>query len=142
MAKYSDVGDAAEPRPRRSHGSLESEVLALLTNAGAPLNAGEVRELLVAKGEGDLAYSTVVTVLSRLHVKGLLERTKHGRSFDYLAVTDPSRLAAQRLRHLLDARDDRDAVLTHFVGELSDADAALLRRLIGAGGEPMDVGPT
>lgn len=132
MTERGEAGDAGEPRPRRSHGSLESEILALLTEAGAPLNAGEVRELLEARGEGDLAYSTVVTVLSRLYAKGLLDRTKRGRSFDYTAVTDQSRLAAQRLRHLLDARDDRDAVLTHFVGDLSTADAALLRRLIGA----------
>jgi predicted transcriptional regulator len=124
--------DAGQPRSRRSHGSLEAEVLTLLTDAGGALNPGEVRELLVERGEGDLAYSTVVTVLSRLYAKGLLERTKRGRSFEYEAVTDQSRLAAQRLRHLLDARDDRDAVLAHFVGDLSAADAALLRRLIGA----------
>lgn len=108
----------------------------MLGSAAEPRNAGEVRDLLLTRGAGDLAYSTVVTVLSRLHAKGLLERTKQGRSFDYRVVTDPSRLAAQRLRRLLDARTDRDAVLAHFVGDLSAADAALLRRLIGAEDEP------
>lgn len=124
-----------EHRARRRHGSLEAEVMRFLQGSEDPRTAGEVRAWL-NQGEDVLAYTTVVTVLSRLYEKGLLDRVKQGRSFAYAAVSDEARLAAQRLRSVLDRGPDREAVLTHFVGELSAADAALLRRLIA--GEPED----
>lgn len=124
----------SDSRSRRSHGSLESAVLGFLRQAAAPRTAGEVRAWVNREGNDDLAYTTVVTVLSRLHEKGLLDRVKVGRSFAYRAVSDESRLTARRLRGLLDRDPDREAVLTHFVGELSPEDAAMLRRLVG--GEP------
>ena len=57
---------AAEPRPGRASGCAE-----------------------------DLSYSTVVTIVSRLHAKGLLERERAGRAFVYRPVDDASRAASQ-----------------------------------------------
>src|ERR1700732_1766426 len=71
------AGDAAGGR--RAAGELEAAILALLQAAGSPLSPGEVRERL----GGGLAYTTVVTILSRLHAKGVLERHKAGRAFRY-----------------------------------------------------------
>ena len=45
---------------RRASGGLESEVLATLWAAGRPLTAGDVVEAL----GGDLAYNTVLTILT------------------------------------------------------------------------------
>ncbi|GAA2250794.1 hypothetical protein GCM10010430_37100 [Kitasatospora cystarginea] len=114
----------------RARGELEAEVLAAL-HAATPgaLTPGEVRERL----DGRLAYTTVVTALSRMHSKGLLQRTKRGRAFAYSPVADDSGLAARQMRKLLDGRSDREAVLTHFVDELSDDDEELLRRLLDTG---------
>jgi predicted transcriptional regulator len=111
---------------RRGSGELEGAVLAVLQAARGPLSPGEVRERL---GEG-LAYTTVVTILSRLHAKGVLERGKQGRAFLYTPVADEPGLAARRLARMLDAEPDREAVLTRFVSGLSDADEDLLRRLL------------
>jgi predicted transcriptional regulator len=114
---------------RRGSGELERAALEVLQAARTPLSPGEVRERI----GGDLAYTTVVTILSRLHAKGVLERHKAGRAFLYAPVADEPGLAARRLAKMLDAEPDREAVLTRFVSGLSEADEDLLRRVLGAG---------
>jgi predicted transcriptional regulator len=115
---------------RRAAGELEAAVLAVLQAAGSPLSAGEVRDRL---GD-DLAYTTVVTILSRLHDKGVLDRRKAGRAFWYAPVADEPGLAARRMAQMLDAEPDREAVLARFVSGLSGPDEELLRRMLGEGG--------
>jgi predicted transcriptional regulator len=114
---------------RRGSGELESAALAVLQTAGTPMSPGEVRERI----GGDLAYTTVVTILSRLHAKGVLERHKAGRAFVYAPVADEPGLAARRLAKMLDAEPDREAVLARFVSGLSESDEELLRRMLGTG---------
>jgi predicted transcriptional regulator len=115
---------------RRAAGELEAAVLAVLQAAGSPLSPGEVRDRL----GGDLAYTTVVTILSRLHGKGVLDRRKAGRAFLYAPVADEPGLAARRMTQMLDAEPDREAVLARFVSGLSGKDEELLRRMLGEGG--------
>jgi len=112
---------------RRAAGELEAEVLAVLQDAGSALTPGEVRERI----GGSLAYTTVVTILSRLHAKGVLERHKAGRAFLYAPVADQPGLAARRMARVLDSEADREAVLARFVSVLSDSDEELLRRMLG-----------
>jgi predicted transcriptional regulator len=111
---------------RRERGSLEREVVAALAGAAEPLTPGQVRERL----GGGLAYTTVMTVLSRLAEKGLVVRTRAGRGYVYGAVLDAAEITARRMRRLLDTGDDRAAVLTRFVGTLSDEDERLLVELL------------
>lgn len=113
---------------RRACGALAAEVLAVLQGADRALTPGQV----LAELGGGLSYSTVVTTLSRLHDKGVLTRTRHGRAFAYAPVTDEPGLAARRMRQVLEDRTDREAVLTRFVSSLSEGDEKLLRRLLGA----------
>ena len=115
---------------RRAAGELEAAVLAVLQAAGSPLSPGEVRDRL----GGNLAYTTVVTILSRLHGKGVLERRKAGRAFLYAPVADQPGLAARRMTQMLDAEPDREAVLARFVSGLSGRDEELLRRMLGEDG--------
>src|SRR5215831_15224243 len=112
---------------RRAAGELEATVLAVLQGAGAPLSPGEVKERI----GGPLAYTTVVTILSRLHAKGVLERHKAGRAYLYAPVADQPGLAARRMARVLDSEADREAVLARFVSSLSGSDEELLRRMLG-----------
>ena len=112
---------------RRAAGELEAEVLTVLQAAGSALAPGQVRDRL----GGDLAYTTVVTILSRLHAKGVLDRRKAGRAYLYAPVADEPGLAARRMARVLDAESDREAVLARFVSGLSGADEELLRRMLG-----------
>jgi predicted transcriptional regulator len=111
---------------RRRSGGLEHEVLAVLLAAEKPMTAGQVRAVM----GGKLAYTTVMTVLSRIAEKGLAMRTREGRAHVYAPVRDGAAVTALRMRRLLDAGDDRAAVLARFVGSLSDADEAMLVQML------------
>ena len=111
---------------RRARGALEATVLAVLQDAGRPLTASEVGERV----GGDLAYTTVLTILARLHEKGTLARERAGRAYAYRPVTDDAGLAARSMRRVLDAGADRDTILARFVDDLSDDDERALRRLL------------
>jgi predicted transcriptional regulator len=130
--------DAGPGTPRRPHGALEAEVMSVLRAAGTPLSPGQVRERLVTRQPEELSYSTVVTIVSRLHAKGLLERERSGRAFAYRPVDDAS-LAASQMSQALQAGMDHGAVLSRFVSGLSGRDARLLRDLLsdeGPGDDP------
>lgn len=102
-------------------------MLAALWAAQSPLTPAQVQSEL-----GDaLAYTTVVTILSRLHDKGVLTRERQGRAYAYLPVQDEAGLVARRMRKLLDAEPDRRTVLARFVTDLSTEDERLLRTLLG-----------
>ncbi|MFF3762023.1 BlaI/MecI/CopY family transcriptional regulator [Streptomyces sp. NPDC002185] len=120
-----DDSRGASPR-RRGQGELEAQVLAALRQAPGARTAGWVQERL----GGGLAYTTVITILTRLHVKGAVSRERAGRSFEWTAVADEAGLAALRMRKVLDGEADRDAVLTSFVTGLSAHDERLLRDLL------------
>ena len=123
---------------RRAAGELEAAVLAVLHAAGTPLPPGAVRERL---GDGSLAYTTVVTILSRLHAKGVLERSRSGRAYAYAPVADEPGLAARKMASVLAGEPDREAVLARFVSRLSRSDEELLRRMLGTGPGDRSDGP-
>jgi predicted transcriptional regulator len=123
---------------RRAAGALESAVLGVLWNAAQPLSPGEVREQLArggAEGGAELSYSTVVTIMTRLHEKSALSRERDGRAYRYAPVADEAGLAARRLSQLLDRAPDREAVLSRFVADLSEHDERLLRGLLDGRGD-------
>ncbi|KKZ73255.1 BlaI/MecI/CopY family transcriptional regulator [Streptomyces showdoensis] len=121
----------AEVPRRRGQGELETLVLAALRAADGPVTAGWVQERL----GGDLAYTTVITILTRLHTKGAVARERAGRSFEWTAVADEAGLAALRMRRVLDGESDREAVLARFVTGLSSAEEQLVRELLAQAGE-------
>lgn len=114
-------------RPRRrGQGELEALVLSALREAEGPATAGWVQQRL----GGDLAYTTVVTILTRLLAKGAVTRERSGRSFVWTPAADLAGLAARRMRKVLDAESDREAVLASFVTSLGPEDERLLRELL------------
>src|SRR5258708_35233812 len=78
-----------DPPPRRGAGELEAAVLSVLWQAGRALSPGEVQQALTGQASApELSYSTVVTILSRLHAKQALDRRRDGRAFRYAPVAD------------------------------------------------------
>ncbi|GAA2609188.1 BlaI/MecI/CopY family transcriptional regulator [Streptomyces axinellae] len=116
---------------RRGQGQLEAQVLSVLGTASGPVTATWVQQRL----GGDLAYTTVVTILTRLHVKQAVTRTREGRSYVWSPVADEAGLAALRMRRVLDSETDRDAVLASFVSSLGPEDEQLMRELLRAAEE-------
>ncbi|MDX6310544.1 MAG: hypothetical protein QOF84_7705 [Streptomyces sp.] len=127
MYGMQEAEDAGAAGRRRAPGQLESSVLAALWAAEEPLTAAQVRERL----PGDLAQTTVLTILFRLYEKGMLTRRRAGRGYAYAPERDEASHTAGRMRSLLDQGSDREAVLSRFVSELSPEDERLLQRLLG-----------
>ncbi|MEV6992459.1 BlaI/MecI/CopY family transcriptional regulator [Streptomyces sp. NPDC093228] len=121
------MSDRRQRPRRRGQGELEGLVLSALREARGPAPAGWVQERL----GGDLAYTTVVTILTRLLDKGAVTRERAGRSFVWTPVSDQAGLAARKMRKLLDGESDREAVLARFVTSLEPDDERLLRQLLG-----------
>lgn len=111
---------------RRSRGTLEQEIVAALAATAQPMTPAQVRDHL----GGDLAYTTVMTVLARLAEKGVVTRERIGRAYAYTAVRDEAEVTARQMHRLLDAGDDKVAVLSRFVGVLSGEDERLLMELL------------
>lgn len=103
---------------RRPAGALEAEVLAALWAADGPLTPAEV----LADIDTELAYTTVMTALSRLLEKRVVSRRRAGRAYAYTPVLDRPGIAAARMRELLDTGEDRRAVMARFVGSLNEAE--------------------
>ncbi|MER5730293.1 BlaI/MecI/CopY family transcriptional regulator [Streptomyces sp. NPDC002138] len=111
---------------RRPSGELAAGVLAALWAADGPLTPGQVQEMI----GGSLARTTVTTTLTRLYEKGTVARKRSGRGFAYVPTEDASGLTARRMHAELAKDEDRGAVLSRFVSQLSDEDEHVLRVLL------------
>ncbi|MFJ9817733.1 BlaI/MecI/CopY family transcriptional regulator [Streptomyces sp. NPDC101151] len=114
---------------RRAAGELEASVLAALWAAGKPLTVAQVRAAI----SQPLARTTVATLLTRLHEKGVIGRRSGTRSFVYFPVDDSHGMTARRMHRELDQDADRSMVLARFVQGLSPEDEAELKRLLEEG---------
>ena len=116
--------------PRRRHpGELEASVLAALWAGERALTPGDIQRAI----GGDLARTTVNTILTRLFDKGVVVRTRVGRAFAYAPAQeaqDAPGLAARRMRSELEKEADRSIVLARFVSGLSEDDEQVLRALL------------
>jgi predicted transcriptional regulator len=105
---------------------LESEVLAALHAAAEPLTPAQVQESLGA----DLAYTTVLTILTRLYAKGLAVRVPAGRGVAYSPAEGEATAVARQMHALLASGRDRAAVLAQFFDGLEPEEEQLLARLL------------
>lgn len=115
-------------------GPLEMRVLGLL-DAEEASSVAEVQSRLAARGH-DLAYTTVLTVLSRLHDKGVVRRERIGRRLMYKAARSAPRVKqdiVQRVkRALFDDEKIRPIVALIDSERLSDEELRELREIIDA----------
>ena len=113
---------------RRRLGELQAQVMEVLWEAGDALTPREVLERLP---EGPaVVYSTVMTVLRRLWLKGKLERDRRGRAYVYRPLVGREEHAADQMVELLTAAQDPQGALTHFVAGLSTSQRRQLRNLL------------
>ena len=123
-----------------SLGELERAVMDLLWAGQEAATANTLRDQLArtsaAQGgsghEGkELAVTTVLTVLSRLEKKGLVERERGTRPHRYQAVSSRADHTAELMHEVLGSAPDREAVLARFIGSVSEGEAETLRKLLG-----------
>ena len=115
-------------------GSLESEVLRSLRRLGeAP--AREIREQLRTQGTR-VAYTTVATILSRLHEKGLVRRRREtcrgGERYVYRAAEVEQKYLMNLLKGVVDMFGPAGVVhLNEEIAKLKPAEERELRRRLG-----------
>ncbi|WP_328941214.1 BlaI/MecI/CopY family transcriptional regulator [Streptomyces sp. NBC_00250] len=94
-------------------GPLGAEALTALWRNGRPLSVRQVQEELNRHRPEPLAYTTVMTVLSRLAARNVLRRTPAGRGFLYEPlVADAAEVAVRDV-----IRDHGVAAVAHFVDQ-------------------------
>jgi predicted transcriptional regulator len=123
-----EVRVAEQGRPGGGLGLLEADVMRVLWDADGPLPVRDVAAALNAGRDSPLAYTTVMTVMSRLARKGILARSLAGRRFVYTpAAADTADIAVRGV-----LAEFGDAALARFVDRVEmDPDLrARLRRLV------------
>lgn len=106
-------------------GTLEKEIMDVLWRTGE-LTVSEVNGLLRVPR----AHNTVMTVLDRLHGKGLVGRKKRGRAWSYKAAVKPDEVIGRRLADLLrEGEAVSDALLLAFVDRTEQVAPQVLERL-------------
>jgi predicted transcriptional regulator len=126
----------SHPAPAGSFGPLEWRVLEALWAFGA---LASVRDLQPQFPE--IAYTTLMTTLDRLHRKGVLDRAKQGRAFLYAPLHSRAELesgfAANALRAAIDSGLSRSGgdhatlrpLMSCFIDAVGERDEALLIEL-------------
>jgi predicted transcriptional regulator len=79
-------------------GDLETDVLGVVWEMGKA-TVQDVKDALEPRRA--LAYTTVMTVMSRLAEKGILERRKEGRAYFYTPVASQQKVAGSLLNSLV-----------------------------------------
>ncbi len=115
-------------------GGLERRVMDVLWDAESALTSISLRDVLSQRqsrlASRELALTTVLTVLSRLEKKGLVARDRGERPHRYRAVTARDVYTAELMHQVLGGANDREAVLSRFVGQVSTEEAATLQRML------------
>jgi predicted transcriptional regulator len=120
---------------------LEREVMETVWNADGEISVRGVAELVNGDGGKQRAYTTFMTILSRLHAKGIVERRRQGKSDLYRPAISRQAYLEGRARTEVDALvgEYGDIALAQFARQVSEAgpdEVARLRKLAGeAGGE-------
>ena len=79
---------------RRNNGELENAVLTALRERGAPMAVAELQSAVSAPKP---AYTTMMTVLTRMEDKGLITRERVSRSLMISPVRSQAATAASRI---------------------------------------------
>lgn len=111
---------ANRPVPPALH-ELETGVMEEVWRADDEITVHDVREALNAREDKQRAYSTVMTVMSRLCGKGLLKKQKRGRSDYYMARISRDEYlnarAASEVENLV--LEFGDLALAHFAAQMA-----------------------
>lgn len=129
MRTRSPETDEATSSPPQLH-ELEREVMEELWHRGE----ASVREVMEAVNRGapkDRAYTTYMTVMARLEGKGMLERSRQGKTDFYRPLFERDQYADLRARAEVDSIVDEfgDVALAHIARQMAQLDPQRRRAL-------------
>lgn len=79
--------------------------------------------LAILERQREIAYTTVMTTLTRLHDKGLLDRERDGKRFVYTAKLTREGFLEATAREVLDEAVDGHLAMAMLAEKVSDASA-------------------
>jgi predicted transcriptional regulator len=109
---------------------LEAEVMEELWARGeAPVRA--VMDALNRRTRKERAYTTYMTIMARLHKKGVLDRRRDGKTDFYAPKLDRDEFMASRARAEVEGlvAEYGDVALSHFAKQVASLDPARRRAL-------------
>jgi len=106
-------------------GDLEAEIMECMWDLGSA-SVRRVHECL--QEDRNIAYTTVMTVMTRLAEKGLLDRMQEGRAYIYSPVQSRDAFCTGVIKNVMTGLLGQTGrpVLAHFVENLDGEDAAEL----------------
>lgn len=109
---------------------LESEVMEAVWDRGES-TVREVMYTLNARSGRERAYTTYMTIMARLHKKGLLSRRREGKTDFYAPALTREQYAAERASAEVDGLVEQygDVALSHFARQIASLDPARRRAL-------------
>lgn len=124
-------GRTPEQKIEAMLGPLAGPVMRLALQHGE-LTVGAVRAALAEGRERPLAYTTVMTIMGRLHQRGLLERVKRGRGYIYRPTADEQATIDELSRRAVDRllQTYGTSAMRGFAIHLGDLDAAEREELL------------
>jgi len=109
----------------REFGELEMAIMDVMWAAESPCVVREVRERL--RYDRPVAYTTVMTVMDILYRKGVLQRAKDGRAWQYWPVEQREEHDARVMTEVLRSGGNEDLTMRRFVERVSDNEMERLR---------------
>jgi len=117
--------------PENALGPLEADIMQVIWQR-QKVTVQDVFDAL--SQERQIAYNTVMTVMTRLAQKGILKRQKNGRAYLYFPTTSQSEVAKGMLQYIIDKifGGARAPVFSHLVEDkqLSDEELKYLEELV------------
>ncbi|MGI5819871.1 MAG: BlaI/MecI/CopY family transcriptional regulator [Armatimonadota bacterium] len=104
-------------------GRLEAQVMEAVWDAGESVSVEDVRARLEEQGK-DAAYTTIMTTMSRLYEKDLLEREQRGRAYYYWPSLSRSELSDNVTRRVIDGllSSFAEPAISYFVEAVGEED--------------------
>lgn len=109
---------------------LEAEIMEIVWELPHPdFSVGDIVEILECRR--DIAYTTVMTTVSRLYEKGLLSRTKNGRKYLYTALQSRQEYIVQLTKDVIQQLPPigQETAISMLIERIDDADDDELLKL-------------
>jgi predicted transcriptional regulator len=129
MAPRKRKSTSGEPAIPPLH-ELESEVMEEVWSRGeAPVRT--VMAALNSRSDKDRAYTTYMTIMARLHKKGVLERRREGKTDFYSPTLSREEFMARRAAAEVDGlvAEYGEVALSHFARQVASLDPKRRRAL-------------
>jgi predicted transcriptional regulator len=110
---------------------LEAEVMEDVWSRGGEVAVRDVMEALNRRTKKPRAYTTYMTILGRLHAKGLVTRRREGKTDLYKPAYTREEYADLRARAGVDSLVEQygDAAFSHFARQMARLDPERRREL-------------